>query len=108
MPWPFPTKERPVSACRDALGSGASCLGFWRRDLQVAAGLLLGVAVGCFVLKVCNALPLHAMLGCGRLKLGCSGYGLSVCSRPREWEWVACAAPGESKWEGWQAGDRGK
>lgn len=63
MPWPFPTKERPVTACRDAMGRGESCLGFWRRDLRVAAGLLMGVAVGCFVVKVCDARALCVMLG---------------------------------------------
>ncbi len=52
-PWPFPNKNRPVTACRDTLGRERSCLGYWRRDQQVSAGLLLFVAVMCFVVKVC-------------------------------------------------------
>lgn len=51
MPWPFPDNNG-ADACRDQYHRTRSCLGGWRRDLQVNAGLVLVVAVGCFLVKV--------------------------------------------------------
>lgn len=52
MEWPFPVKGRPATACADTFGRAGSCFGMWRRDEQVAGGLLLLVAVGTVLVKV--------------------------------------------------------
>lgn len=52
MAWPFPAKDRPVTACVDTFGRGKSCFGSWRRDEQISAGLFLLVALTTFVVKV--------------------------------------------------------
>lgn len=50
--WPFPDRSHPVTACRDAFNRRNSCMGGWRRDEQIAAGLMLLVAVVVFLMKV--------------------------------------------------------
>lgn len=52
MSWPFPVKGRGAEACAGMFGRGRSCFGAWRRDEQVAAGLLLIVGVGTILVKV--------------------------------------------------------
>lgn len=53
MPWPFPDNHG-ADACRDMYRNRtASCLGAWRRDLRGNAGMVLVVAVVCFLVKVC-------------------------------------------------------
>ncbi|KAL8992398.1 MAG: hypothetical protein Q9169_007131, partial [Polycauliona sp. 2 TL-2023] len=52
MPWPFPDNHG-ANACRDTYhGRTQSCLAGWRRDLEVNAGLVLVVAIVCFLIKV--------------------------------------------------------
>ncbi|KAL2042324.1 hypothetical protein N7G274_004813 [Stereocaulon virgatum] len=51
MAWPFPDRSHPVTACRDAFNRQNSCLGGWRRDEQMTAGLMLLVAGVVFLIK---------------------------------------------------------
>lgn len=53
--WPFPDRSHTATACIETFGRRASCRGGWRQDEQVAAGLMLLVALVAFLLKV--ALP---------------------------------------------------
>ena len=50
--WPFPDKRHTVNACADTFNRERGCLGEWRKDVQITAGLLLLVAVVVFLLKV--------------------------------------------------------
>lgn len=50
--WPFPNRDHGVNACAKAFNRTVSCFGRWRRDEQIAAGLLLLVALSTFLLKV--------------------------------------------------------
>ena len=50
--WPFPAKDRAVTACSTTFGRSKSCFGRWRRDEQISAGLFLMVALTTFVVKV--------------------------------------------------------
>ena len=50
--WPFQAQNRPASTCREMMGRDRSCLGTWRRDMQVAGGMVLFVAVMSFGVTV--------------------------------------------------------
>ena len=50
--WPFQAQNRPASTCREMMGRDRSCLGAWRRDMQVAGGMVLFVAVMSFGVTV--------------------------------------------------------
>lgn len=50
--WPFPDKDHGTDACIKAFGRKKSCIGDWRQDEQIQAGLLLFVALMTFALKV--------------------------------------------------------
>jgi hypothetical protein len=50
--WPFPDRSHTASSCVEAFDRQRSCLGGWRRDEQIAGGLMLFVAVSVFLLKV--------------------------------------------------------
>ena len=50
--WPFPDKNHGSDACIKAYNRQKSCLGDWRQDEQIYAGLLLLVALTTFALKV--------------------------------------------------------
>lgn len=50
--WPFPDKYHGVDACMKTFHRQKSCLGDWRQDEQIYAGLLLFVALMTFVVKV--------------------------------------------------------
>ena len=50
--WPFQAQNQPASACRDMTGRHRSCLGAWRRDMQVVGGMVLFVALMSFVVTV--------------------------------------------------------
>ena len=52
MAWPFPDKHHTVNACAETFKREQGCLGEWRKDVQITAGLLLLVAVVVFLLKV--------------------------------------------------------
>lgn len=52
--WPFPDRSHTTRSCADTFDRQQSCLGDWRQDLQITAGLILLVAVTVFVLKVSN------------------------------------------------------
>ena len=49
--WPFQDKNHGIDACVKMFGRQESCFGEWRRDEQVAAGLMLLVAVLTFLVK---------------------------------------------------------
>ncbi|KAL8760596.1 MAG: hypothetical protein Q9184_003228 [Pyrenodesmia sp. 2 TL-2023] len=51
MAWPF-DGDQGAGTCRTMYGRDRSCLGAWRRDQQVFAGLVLLVAVGTFAVKI--------------------------------------------------------
>ncbi|KAL8924200.1 MAG: hypothetical protein Q9208_004164 [Pyrenodesmia sp. 3 TL-2023] len=50
MAWPF-DGDQGAGTCTTMYGRGQSCLGAWRKDQQVFAGLVLLVAVGNFAVK---------------------------------------------------------
>ena len=50
--WPFPEKHRTAAVCHETFGRDRSCFEYWRRDQQIAAGLLLFVAAMSFGVKV--------------------------------------------------------
>lgn len=50
--WPFPDKRHTVNACAETFNRERGCLGEWRKDVQITAGLLLLVAVVVFLLKL--------------------------------------------------------
>ena len=50
--WPFPDKRHGAGACAETFIRERGCLGEWRKDAQITAGLLLLVAVVVFLLKV--------------------------------------------------------
>lgn len=50
--WPFPDKRHGTDACLSAFGRQKSCLGDWRKDEQVTAGLILLVTVVAALIKV--------------------------------------------------------
>ena len=52
MAWPFPTHGRGPEACTGLTGRRGSCFGPWRRDEQIAAGLMLTVGMGTILVKV--------------------------------------------------------
>ena len=52
MAWPFQARGRGPEACSVNFGRQRSCFGPWRRDEQVAAGLMLIVGVGTILVKV--------------------------------------------------------
>lgn len=54
MPWPFPDPSHTLRSCAQTFGRERGCLGGWRQDQQITAGLMLLVAVMVFVLKVSN------------------------------------------------------
>ncbi|CAO1598756.1 hypothetical protein XANCAGTX0491_002516 [Xanthoria calcicola] len=58
MPWPFPDNNG-ADACRDQYHRTRTCFGGWRGDLQLNAGAMLGVAVGCFLVKLFIVLALY-------------------------------------------------
>ena len=49
--WPFQDKNHGIDACVKMFGRQQSCFGAWRRDEQVAAGLMLLVAIMTFLVK---------------------------------------------------------
>lgn len=51
MAWPFPDNHG-ANACRNMYHRETSCLGSWRHDQQIYAGLILLVAVASFLIKV--------------------------------------------------------
>lgn len=59
--WPFQNRNHGVNECANAFNRTKACLGGWRRDQQIAAGLLLLVAISTFLLKV-SGLPLLGVL----------------------------------------------
>ena len=59
--WPFQNRDHGVNACAKAFNRTKACLGSWRRDEQIAAGLLLLVALSTFLLKV-SGYPLLGVL----------------------------------------------
>lgn len=61
--WPFPDKNHSADACAKLFNRQKSCLGDWRQDEQIFAGLLLFVALMTFALKVCP--PFLGALDCG-------------------------------------------
>ncbi|MCJ1270473.1 hypothetical protein MMC22_010370 [Lobaria immixta] len=50
--WPFPDKYRGTDECIKAFKRKKSCMGDWRQDEQIQAGLLLFVALMTFALKL--------------------------------------------------------
>ncbi|MCJ1423940.1 hypothetical protein MMC29_001825 [Sticta canariensis] len=50
--WPFPDKNHNSDACVKLFNRQKSCLGDWRQDEQIYAGLLLFVALMTFALKL--------------------------------------------------------
>ena len=48
--WPFPPAK--ATACVDIFQRNTSCAGVWREAEQITAGLLLLVAIVCFLIKV--------------------------------------------------------
>lgn len=53
MAWPFPGQGRDADACEVRFGGAAPrCLEGWEGQERVVGGLLVGVAVGVFVLQV--------------------------------------------------------
>lgn len=50
--WPFPDKNHKSDACIKLFNRQRSCLGDWRQDEQIYAGLLLFVALMTFTMKV--------------------------------------------------------
>jgi len=54
MPWPFPDRSHTAASCAQTFGRQQGCLGGWRQDQQITAGLMLLVAIVVFVLKVSN------------------------------------------------------
>lgn len=61
--WPFQGIDHPSDACVKAFDRHKSCLGVWRQDEQIFAGLLLLVALTTFILKVCNPYSRKSFLG---------------------------------------------
>ena len=62
MAWPFPDKRHTINACAETFKREQGCLGEWRKDVQITAGLLLLVAVVVFLLKVSQMVLLHGEL----------------------------------------------
>lgn len=60
--WPFPDKRHTVNACAETFNRERGCLGEWRKDVQITAGLLLLVAVVVFLLKVSQMVLVHSEL----------------------------------------------
>ena len=60
--WPFPDKRHTVNACTETFNRERGCLGEWRKDTQITAGLLLLVAVVVFLLKVSQMVLVHSEL----------------------------------------------
>ena len=60
--WPFPDKRHTVNACAETFNREQGCLGEWRKDVQITAGLLLLVAVVVFLLKVNQTVLFHSEL----------------------------------------------
>ena len=58
--WPFPDKRHTVNACAETFNRERGCLGEWRKDVQITAGLLLLVAVVVFLLKVSQIVLVHS------------------------------------------------
>lgn len=50
--WPFQNRDHGVNECAKAFNRTKACLGSWKKDEQIAAGLLLLVAIVTFLLKV--------------------------------------------------------
>ena len=50
--WPFPDRDHTAAACAQTFGRQQGCLGGWRQDMQITAGLILLVAAAVFLLKV--------------------------------------------------------
>lgn len=50
--WPFQDRNHEVDACATTFNRTKACFGSWRRDEQIAAGLLLVVAIVGFLLQV--------------------------------------------------------
>lgn len=61
--WPFQSRDHGVDSCAKAFNRTKACLGSWRRDEQIAAGLLLLVAVSTFLLKVSDYTLLGTLHG---------------------------------------------
>ncbi|KAL8976066.1 MAG: hypothetical protein Q9205_007861, partial [Flavoplaca limonia] len=58
-PWPFPDNHG-ADGCRNLYRNRTgSCLGPWRRDLRVNAGMVLVVAVVCWLVKVITILLIY-------------------------------------------------
>lgn len=60
MAWPFPDKRHSANACAETFNRERGCLGEWRKDVQITAGLLLLVAVVVFLLKVSQMVLAHS------------------------------------------------
>lgn len=50
--WPFPDRSHSAASCAHTFGRQQGCLGGWRQDQQITAGLMLLVAITVFMLKV--------------------------------------------------------
>jgi hypothetical protein len=61
--WPFEDQNHKVDACAKTFNRTKACFGSWRRDEQIAAGLLLVVAIAVFLLKVSCHPVLGVLLG---------------------------------------------
>ena len=62
MAWPFPDNRHTANACAETFNREQGCLGEWRKDVQITAGLLLLVAVVVFLLKVSHTVLIHGEL----------------------------------------------
>ena len=62
MAWPFPDKFHTINSCAETFNRERGCLGEWRKDTQITAGLLLLVAVVLFLLKVSQMVLVHSEL----------------------------------------------